>query len=445
MMIPKIAIVGRPNVGKSTLFNRIVKSQKAIVQDEPGITRDRLYGKANFDEHDFIIIDTGGYDNVKGEDDILDVVNKQIFYAIDEADAIIFLLDGKGGLSSLDIEVNEKLRFIDKPIFYAINKMDRNISKDNLYDFYSLGVDKLYPISAEHKIGLDALLTDLVKVIPSVKDNSQAEDDEIIKIAIIGRPNVGKSSIINKLLNEERVIVSDMPGTTRDSIDTLFEKDGKKYLLIDTAGIRGKSKVKEGIETYSVQSALKSIRRCDIVVMVLDAVEGVVEQDTKIAGLASEMGKACMIVVNKWDIVDQDGFLYKNFLNIIYENLKYLQYAPVISTSVVENLRVDKILRIADTIHAEYRKRISTGQINVLLRKIIDKHAPPIVRGKSIKFYYMTQVGTKPPHFIIFTKHADLVHFSYERFIKNQIREKYKFIGCPITLEFKQRESIYKK
>jgi GTP-binding protein len=444
-MIPKIAIIGRPNVGKSTLFNRIVKRKKAIVQDKPGITRDRLYGKAKFDDHEFVIIDTGGYDTHEDEENLLNIVNKQIFSAIDEADALIFLLDGKSGLSSLDLEINESLRFVDKPVFYAINKMDRGVSKDNLYDFYRLGVEDIYPISAEHKSGVADLMADVIKAIPKVAPEEEEEKDDIIKIAIIGRPNVGKSSIINKLLNEERVIVNNAPGTTRDSVDTLLVKDDKKYLLIDTAGIRAKSRVKRGVETYSVQVALKSIRRCDIVVLVVDAVEGVVEQDTKIAGYANEMGKACLVVVNKWDIVDKESFLFKDFLNTIHEKLKYLRYAPVISTSVLTNLRVEKILRIADTIHSEYNKRISTGKANTLLQHIIDKHSPPIVRGKIIKFFYMTQVDTKPPHFVIFTRHSKLVHFSYQRFIINQIRNEHKFIGCPIILEFKERRSIYKK
>jgi GTP-binding protein len=442
-MIPKIAIIGRPNVGKSTLFNRIVKRKKAIVQDKPGITRDRLYGKTKYEDRDFIVIDTGGYDTGIDNDSILNVVKKQIFNAIDEADALIFLLDGKSGLSTLDIEINESLRFVEKPVFYVVNKIDGEKFEDNVYDFYRLGVEKLYKISAEHKLGITELISDLIEVIPEKKEIKE-EEQEIIKIAIIGRPNVGKSSIINKLLNEERVIVSEVPGTTRDSVDTLLIKDTRKYLLIDTAGIRGKSKVKKGVESYSVQAALKSIRRCDIVVLAVDAVDGVVEQDTKIAGYANEMGKACMIVVNKWDLVDKEGFLYKDFLNTVYDKLKYLRYAPIISTSVVTNLRIDKILRIADTIDEEYNKRIPTSKINLLLTKLVAKHPPPIVKNKAIKFYYMTQVKTKPPRFVIFSKHPKLVHFSYERYIINQIRKEHKFIGCPIVIEFRQRRSIYK-
>lgn len=442
-MIPKIAIIGRPNVGKSTLFNRMIKRKKAIVQDKPGITRDRLYGKAKWDDHEFIVIDTGGFDTRAEIDSMLDIVKKQIFIAIDEADALVFLLDGKGGLSSLDIEINEHLRFVDKPVFYVVNKIDGPSYEDNVYDFYQLGAGKFYTISAEHKLGINDLMDDLLKSIP--KKEEEEVGDNIIKVAIVGRPNVGKSSIINKLLKEERVIVDNAPGTTRDSVDTLLTIDEKRYLLIDTAGIRGKSRVEKGVETDSVQSSLKSIRRADIVVIVIDASEGIVEQDTKIAGYASEMGKACMIVVNKWDIVDKEDFLYKDMKNTIYNKLKYLLYAPIITTSVIKNQRVDNILPLADEIYAEYNKRVPTSSVNTLLGKLVAKHPPPIVKNKAVKFYYMTQVETAPPHFVIFSKFPKLVHFSYERYILNQIREEHKFTGCPIKLEFKARKSIYKR
>ncbi len=443
-MIPKIAIIGRPNVGKSTLFNRLVKRQKAIVQNKPGVTRDRLYGKTQWDDHEFIVIDTGGYDTHEDEDNILNIVKQQIVTAINEADALIFVLDGKSGLSTLDIEINDSLRNVDKPLFYVVNKIDGEAQEENVADFYRLGAEKFYTISAAHKRGISTLMTDVLEAIPKVEAPTE-ENDDLIKIAIIGRPNVGKSSIINYLLNEDRVIVNNAPGTTRDSVDTLLVKDDKRYLLVDTAGIRGKSKVKRGVEEYSVQSALKSIRRCDIVVLVVDAVEGVVEQDTKIAGYANDMGKACMIIVNKWDLVDKEGFLFKDFLNNVYIKLKYLQYAPVISTSVPKKQRVDKILRIADTIFEEYNKRVPTSKVNNILERLLIKHSPPVVKGKAVRLYYMTQVDTKPPHFVIFAKFPKLIHFSYQRYILNQIRKEVKFIGCPIVLEFRQRQSIYKK
>lgn len=435
-MKPIVAIVGRPNVGKSTLFNRISGTRKAIVDDFPGVTRDRNYVDVTWDDRPFTLIDTGGFEP-EAKDRLLSQMREQAILAVEEADLIIFLADGKEGLTPNDSEIAHLLRRSMKPLVFAVNKIDSQKRMEGLYDFYSLGLSEPIPVSAEHGIGVGELMDKVLGLIPEYKQEPLSEDT--IKLAVIGRPNVGKSSLINQLLGYERVIVSDIPGTTRDTIDTLLTKDDKKYLLIDTAGIRKKGRVSQKLEKYTVVQALRSMERCDVVLLLIDAVEGVTEQDTKVAGYAHEKGKGCVIVINKWDLVEKDTKTYDKYVEDVRFKLKYLDYAPMISISALTGQRAAKVLEIVDKVSEECKKRIGTGILNRAFEEMTREHYPGLFGNKRVKLYYITQTGVKPPTFAVFVNYPEGIHFSYERYLENKIREAFGFEGTPIRLYFRKR------
>ena len=436
-MRPLIAIVGRPNVGKSTLFNRIVGRRKAMVDDMPGVTRDRNY--ANVDRFDvpFILIDTGGFEP-ETNDRLLQQMREQSQLAMAEADVILFVMDGRDGLTPADVEVVEMLRRVDKPIFYLINKIDGDKQETAIGDFYTLGVDTIYTVSAEHNRGVNDLMDEVIKALP--KASAADTDEEVTKIAVIGRPNVGKSTLVNRLLGIERVVANPTPGTTRDSIDTYFNCNLKRYLLIDTAGIRRKGKTTEKIEKYSVVDSLRSIERADVVLIVIDAEEGVTEQDTKIAGYAYEAGRGCIFVVNKWDTLTKDNASMGKFVEKIRMEFKYLPFAPIVFVSAKTGQRVGKIMTEVDAVMEQFARRITTSDLNKVFSMATEEHHAPLFQGRRVKFYFATQVGTKPPSIVIFTNRPDGVHFSYERYIVNRFREAFGFTGTPMRLLFKGRE-----
>ncbi|MDL1968071.1 MAG: ribosome biogenesis GTPase Der [Deltaproteobacteria bacterium] len=435
-MKPVVAIVGRPNVGKSTFFNRITKSRNAIVDNFPGVTRDRNYGDAAWDEVAFTLVDTGGFlsDN---KDDFANEIRFQVLLSIEDADVIILLLDGKTGISPYDRDIVEILRTTEKPIFYAVNKIDGLEQETNLYDFYSLGIEKLYPVSAEHRYGVNDFLDDLILAFPK-SDSVQTED--IIKLAVVGRPNVGKSSLINRILGEKRLLVSDIPGTTRDAIDSVCKINGKSYLLIDTAGIRRKGKVSKKIEKFSIIKALRSLDRCDVALIIMDADEGITEQDINIAGYAFEKKCSCIMLLNKWDLVEKDSKTAKKYYEQLRIESKFLSFAPAITISALTGLRVPRIFTYVDEIYSQYAARITTGRLNRIMELAIKKNEPSLFRGKRLKFYYAAQVTAKPPTFVCFVNYPDAVHFSYKRYLVNQIRERAGLDKTPVRLLFRQRK-----
>ncbi|MCD4778512.1 MAG: ribosome biogenesis GTPase Der, partial [Desulfobacterales bacterium] len=419
-MKPIVAIVGRPNVGKSTFFNRITRSRDAIVDDFPGVTRDRNYGDATWNDVAFTLVDTGGFLS-DDKDDFANEIRFQVLQAIEDADVIILLLDGKAGISPYDRDIVEILRTTEKPVFYAVNKIDGLEQETNLYDFYSLGIEKLYPVSAEHRYGVNDFLDDLILAFPK-SDSVQTED--MIKIAVVGRPNVGKSSLINRILGEKRLLVSDIPGTTRDAIDSVCKINGKSYLLIDTAGIRRKGKVSKKIEKFSIIKALRSLDRCDVALIVMDADEGITEQDINIAGYAFEKKCSCIMLLNKWDLVEKDSKTAKKYYEQLKIESKFLSFAPAITISALTGLRVPRIFTYVDEVYNQYAARIKTGQLNRIMELAIKKNEPSLFRGKRLKFYYAAQVTAKPPTFVCFVNYPDAVHFSYKRYLINQIRER---------------------
>lgn len=435
-MKPIVAIVGRPNVGKSTLFNRISGTRKAIVDDFPGVTRDRNYIDVTWDDRTFTLIDTGGFEP-EAKEGLLPQMREQAVLAVEEADLIIFLADGKEGLTPADHDVADLLRRSGKPLVFAVNKIDSQKRMEGIYDFYSLGLPEPIAVSAEHGIGTDNLMDKVLSLIPEYKEEAPAED--ITKLAIIGRPNVGKSSLINRLLGYERVIVSNIPGTTRDTIDSLLTVNEKKYLLIDTAGIRKKGRVSQKLEKYTVVQALRSMERCDVVLLLIDAVEGVTEQDTKVAGYAHEKGKGCVIVINKWDLVEKETGTYEKYVDDVRFKLKYLHYAPVISISALTGQRAVKVLDVVDDVSAECGRRIGTGVLNRAFEDMTKGHNAGLFRNRAVKFYYITQTGVKPPTFTVFANYPEGVHFSYERYLENKLREAFGFEGTPIRLYFRKR------
>jgi GTPase len=434
-MKPIVAIVGRPNVGKSTFFNRITRSRDAIVDDFPGVTRDRNYGDATWNDVVFTLVDTGGFLS-DDKDDFANEIRFQVLLAIEDADVIILLLDGKAGISPYDRDIIEILRTTEKPVFYAVNKIDGLEQETNLYDFYSLGIKKLYPVSAEHRYGVHDFLDDLILAFPKY-DSVQTED--MIKLAVVGRPNVGKSSLINRILGEKRLLVSDIPGTTRDAIDSVCNIDGKPYLLIDTAGIRRKGKVSKKIEKFSIIKALRSLDRCDVALIVMDADEGITEQDINIAGYAFERKCSCIMLLNKWDLVEKDSKTAKKYYEQLKIESKFLSFAPAITISALTGLRVPRIFTYVDEVYNQYAARIKTGQLNRIMELAIKKNEPSLFRGKRLKFYYAAQVTAKPPTFVCFVNYPDAVHFSYKRYLINQIRERAGLDKTPIRLLFRQR------
>lgn len=428
-MKPIVAIVGRPNVGKSTLFNKLVGERAAIVDDQPGVTRDRLYRNTDWSGTEFVLVDTGGLEP-RNNDFMMSKIKQQAEVAMLEASVIIFLVEAKAGITALDEEIATILRKKNKPVIVAVNKVD-NLQKqqDDLYEFWGLGFDDMIPISAEHKMNLGDMLDSVIGHIAKLE---LPEEEEGLKLAIIGRPNAGKSSLTNRLCGSERTIVSDIAGTTRDAIDTAFEYDNEKYVIIDTAGIRRKSKIEEDLEYYSVLRAMKAIGRADVCVMMLDAVEGLTDQDKRIAGIAHEEKKPLIICVNKWDLVEKTNKTLKEFEEGLRVDLPFLSYAPILFISAMTGQRVLNILKTANKIYDEYTKRISTGLLNTVLKDAIAVNEPPTRKGRAIKINYVTQISSAPPKFAIFCNHPDLLHFSYVRYIENKFREAFGFEGCPL-------------
>ena len=442
-MKPIVAIVGRPNVGKSTLFNRITRTKDALVDNFPGVTRDRHYGNARWNDVEFTLVDTGGF--TEG-DDLADQIRFQVHQAIADADVIILLLDGKEGISPFDREIVDTLRSVDKPIFYAVNKIDGAEQEVFLADFYQLGLETLYPLSAEHRYGVTDLLDDVVDTRAGfVAEPLEDHTRKFIRLAVVGRPNVGKSSLINRILGEKRLLVSDIPGTTRDAIDSFWEMNGKSYLFVDTAGIRRKGKVHRKIEKFSIIKALRSLDRCDVALIVIDAAEGVTDQDISIAGYAFERGCGCMLLLNKWDLVEKDSKTVKVYYERLREQAKFLNFAPAMTISALTGLRVRKILTQVDEIYEQYTRRISTGQLNKFLERAIEKNEPSLHRGKRIKFYYAAQISTRPPTIVCFVNYPQAVHFSYKRYLINQLRQETGLDKTPIRIIFRQREGRKKR
>lgn len=435
MSKPVIAVVGRPNVGKSTLFNKIIGKRISIVEDTPGVTRDRIYAEGEWCGRSFALIDTGGIEP-KNMEVIPAQMRVQAELAMDMSDVVLFIVDGKEGLTNSDMEVAEMLRRKSSKVVLCVNKIDTQKLPDDFYDFYELGLGEPVPVSAANMLNLGDLLDKLLENLPEVA----AEDEEdVCKIAVIGKPNVGKSSLINRLLGEERVLVSDIAGTTRDSIDTPLEKNGEKFILIDTAGIRRKSKVYEDIEKYSVIRAIAAIERSDVCIMMLDATQGLTEQDKKIAGLAHESGKGIVVVVNKWDLVEKDTNTMKEFKNKIKAELAFMSYAPYLFISAKTGQRAFDVLDMAKAVAENCAMRVSTGQLNSLLQDAILMKHPPSDKGKSLKVYYVSQVGVKPPLFSFKINKRELMHFSYSRYLENKIREAFGFEGTSIKFVFREK------
>lgn len=434
-MKPLIAIVGRPNVGKSTLFNRIVGKKVSIVEDFEGVTRDRLYCDGEWCGCKFTLIDTGGLE-IKSEDKMWRHIREQARIAVEIADAIIFVVDGKAGITANDSEVADFLRMSKKPVCIAVNKLDNN-EQENIYDFYSLGIGDVVGVSAEQSKGIGDLLDVVTENLPKIDGD---DEEEVINIAIVGKPNAGKSSLTNKLLGYDRVIVSDVAGTTRDAIDTAFEWDGVKYNIIDTAGIRKKSAVDEGIEQYSVMRSLAAIRRADVAVIVIDSAEGMSEQDVKICGYVHEQGKPSLIVMNKWDAVEKDTFTINTFNKKLQNELKFMDYFSSVYISAKTGQRVDKILSMAKEVYDESKRRVPTGVLNDIIADAIIAVEPPSHNGKRLKIYYVTQSSVQPPTFVFFVNDSNLMHFSYERYLENTLRKTFTFKGTPIKLIVRNRK-----
>jgi len=438
-MKPIVAIIGRPNVGKSTFFNRVTRSRDALVDNFPGVTRDCHYRDASWNDIEFTLIDTGGF--TEG-DELSDAIRFQVRQAIEDADVIILMLDGKEGISPFDRDIVEMIRIVSKPVFYAVNKIDGAEREAHASDFYSLGIDPLFPISAEHGYGVGDFLDSLVAVFSSLeKDAVPGTLNNSIALAIVGRPNVGKSSLINCILGRQRHLVGERPGTTRDAIDSVFRVDRKSYLLIDTAGIRRKGKVKEKIEKFSIIKALWSLDRCDVALIVLDAAEGITDQDISIAGYAFDRGCGCIFLLNKWDLLEKDRHTAKNYLDQLRMQAKFLSFAPVITISALTGQRVSKIFGIVDELYRQSNQRIGTAQLNRILETSLAKNPPSLHRGQPIKFYYITQVSTRPPTIVCFVNYPQAVHFSYKRYLINQIREQAGIDKIPIRMMFRQREN----
>ena len=436
-MKPLIAIVGRPNVGKSMLFNKLVGQRLSIVEDTPGVTRDRLYAEAEWRNRKFDLVDTGGIEP-SADSQILAFMRQQAEIAIQHATVILFVCDIKTGLTASDQEVANMLLRSQKPVVLAVNKMDQvGITNPDIYEFYNLGLGDPIAVSAVHGHGTGDLLDACMEYFPP--EDEEEEEDDVIKVAIIGKPNVGKSSLVNRILGEQRVIVSDMAGTTRDAVDSYFENQKGKYLFIDTAGMRKKSKVDDRIEKFSVLRATMAIERADVCLILVDANEGVTEQDTKVAGLAHEAGKACIIVVNKWDAIEKDDKTMDHMRQDIRRDLSYMTYAPIVFISALTGQRVDRLFDLINYVNDQASLRITTGMLNTVLADATARVQPPTDKGRRLKIYYMTQIGTKPPHFVCFCNDAKLFHFSYQRYLENQIRSTFGLEGTPVRLTIRQK------
>jgi GTP-binding protein len=437
-MKPIIAIVGRPNVGKSTLFNRLVKRRKAIVEDEPGVTRDRNYAEALYEDHPFLLIDTGGFEPAAKER-IPKQVQEQAEVAIQEADLVLFLMDGKEGLNPADLEVAHYLRKVTKPVFYVVNKIDGERQEENVIDFYQLGVPALYSISAEHGRGVADLMDGVFKVLTPTPLQEEREEGEI-RVALVGRPNVGKSSLLNKLIGRPRAVVDSTPGTTRDAIDTPLRREGRKYIFIDTAGIRRKSKVSKRLEKYMTIRALKSLERCDVAVILLDGFEGLTDQDARIAEFAEENGRALIFIVNKWDLVEKETSTLEQYKKRIRKEIKTLDYVPILFISALTGQRVSKLFETIDAVISEHRKRIATAKLNQWLQEIFQNNPPPLAGSRTVKLYYISQVTTAPPTFVLFTNEPRGITEPYLRYLMRQLRERYGFTGTPLRILLRRRK-----
>ncbi|MDI7260903.1 MAG: ribosome biogenesis GTPase Der [Thermodesulfobacteriota bacterium] len=435
-MKPIIAIVGRPNVGKSTLFNRIAGGKKAIVYNEPGVTRDRNYIDVEWEGKSFALIDTGGFEPVS-RNRIFIQMREQCELAMGEADVILFMMDGKEGLTPSDREIADILRRQNKTVFYIVNKIDGPKYEEKAFEFFGLGVERIFSISAEHRYGMNELMDEVMKVVPEMVE--EEGDGEVTRVALLGRPNVGKSSLLNRILGYKRVIVDEAPGTTRDAIDTRFERDGKRYVLIDTAGIRRKSRISLRLEKYSIVEALRTIDRCNVAILLLDSKELVTDQDARIGGFIHEKGKGCLIVVNKWDLAEKDSQTMVRFQKKIYEELKYLSYAPILFISAQTGQRVKKVLDMIDDVAEQTKKRISTSPLNKYFGQWVENIHPPLYKNRRVKLNYITQVTTAPPTFFIYTNIPEGIHFSYERYLVNRMREAFGFDGVPIRLQFRKK------
>lgn len=433
---PVVAVVGRPNVGKSTFFNKMIGKRIAIVEDTPGVTRDRIYAETEWNGVEFALIDTGGIEP-SSQDVILSQMRDQAMVAMDLADVILFMVDGREGLTSADEEVAQMLRRTGKKVILLVNKIDNPTRlPDTFYDFYTLGIGEPIPVSSANKLNFGDVLDDIVNSFPK---GAGTEEDDTIGIAVIGKPNVGKSSLINALMNEERVIVSPIAGTTRDSVDTPFEWEGDKYTLIDTAGIRRKSKIYEDIEKYSVIRAVAAIERSDVCILMIDARDGVSEQDKRIAGMAHEAGKGIVIAVNKWDLVEKVTNTMKRYTEKVMSELTFISYAPVVYISVLNRLRLNNVMALAKAVSENRAMRIPTGQLNSLITDVMMMKQPPSDKGKRLKIYYVTQIGVKPPLFSFQINNRDLIHFSYNRYLENRIRETFGFEGTSIKFVFREK------
>ncbi|WP_332649253.1 ribosome biogenesis GTPase Der [Lysinibacillus sp. 54212] len=436
MTKPVIAIVGRPNVGKSTIFNRIVGERVSIVEDIPGVTRDRIYSSADWLTHEFNIIDTGGIEI--GDEPFLEQIRQQAEIAIEEADVIIFMTNGREGVTAADEQVAKILYKTKKPVVLAVNKIDNPDMRDMIYDFYALGFGEPWPISGSHGLGLGDLLDECAKHFP--KEDEMQYDEDVIKFSLIGRPNVGKSSLVNAFLGQDRVIVSNIAGTTRDAIDTPYTYDEQEFVIIDTAGMRKKGKVYESTEKYSVLRALRAIERSDVVLVVLNADEGIQEQDKKIAGYAHEAGKAIIIVVNKWDAIEKDEKTMNFYTQQIREHFLFLDYAPIVFVSAKTKQRVHQILPVVKRVSENHAMRIQSSILNEVIEDAVARNPAPADKGRRLRLYYSTQVAIKPPTFVVFVNEPELMHFSYERFLENRIRETFDFEGTPIRLITRARD-----
>lgn len=439
MSLPIVAVVGRPNVGKSTLFNKLVGKRLSIVEDTPGVTRDRIYSKCEWRNREFMIVDTGGIEPAS-DDVILAQMRRQAQVAIEKADVIVFLTDMRCGVTADDYEVASMLQKSGKPVILAVNKCDGiGEPPPEFYEFYNLGMGDPFPVSALHGHGSGDLLDEIFKYVP--KEDTPEYDEEYIKVAVIGKPNVGKSSLINRIAGEERAIVSDIAGTTRDATDTIIENEDGKYVFIDTAGIRRKSKITEKIEHYSVLRAYMAVDRADVCVIVIDALVGFTDQDSKVAGYAHEQGKACIVAVNKWDAVDKSTGTMEEYTNDLKEKFSFMSYVPFIFISAKTGQRVDKLFELINSVNSQNCMRITTGMLNDVLSYATTRVQPPSDKGRRLKIYYMTQASVRPPTFVVFVNRADLFHFSYQRYIENQIRQTFGLTGTPVRFVIRERDN----
>ena len=439
MSLPIVAVVGRPNVGKSTLFNKLVGKRLSIVEDTPGVTRDRIYSKCEWRNREFMIVDTGGIEP-DSDDVILAQMRRQAQVAIEKADVIVFLTDMRCGVTADDYEVASMLQKSGEPVILAVNKCDGiGEPPPEFYEFYNLGMGDPFPVSALHGHGSGDLLDEIFKYFP--KEDTPEYDEEYIKVAVIGKPNVGKSSLINRIAGEERAIVSDIAGTTRDATDTIIENEDGKYVFIDTAGIRRKSKITEKIEHYSVLRAYMAVDRADVCVIVIDALVGFTDQDSKVAGYAHEQGKACIVAVNKWDAVDKSTGTMEEYTNDLKEKFSFMSYVPFIFISAKTGQRVDKLFELINSVNSQNCMRITTGMLNDVLSYATTRVQPPSDKGRRLKIYYMTQASVRPPTFVVFVNRADLFHFSYQRYIENQIRQTFGLTGTPVRFVIRERDN----